>query len=194
MRGPSRQPSGFTLIEIMMVVALASLMATSAAVGFSALRRGRLRAGAAHVASAMRRAYVHSLTTGRTTRLALAVGTRAILVWAVLVCAVLVRAMAILSSGMANPSLAETRTVATAPRRYGAARGRVPDSHAGLRRQVRCCRRLRIGPAAVWCPVSAILEDVPCLPAHRRKPPQTDCIRPTCTLTACPSPGAIGPS
>lgn len=74
MRGPSRQPSGFTLIEIMMVVALASLMATSAAVGFSALRRGRLRAGAAHVASAMRRAYVHSLTTGRTTRLALAVG------------------------------------------------------------------------------------------------------------------------
>ncbi len=65
---------GFTLIEIMVVVALASLLATSAAVGVSAVRRGRLRAGAAHVASAMRRAYVHALTTGRTTRLVFVVG------------------------------------------------------------------------------------------------------------------------
>ncbi len=69
-----RRAGGFTLIEIMMVMALASLLATSAAVGFSSLRRGRLRAGAAHVASAMRRAYVHALTTGRTTRLVFAVG------------------------------------------------------------------------------------------------------------------------
>ncbi len=70
-----RAQHGFTLIEIMMVLALAGLMATSAAVGFSSLRRGRLRAGSAHVASAMRRAYVHALTTGRTTRLVLAVGS-----------------------------------------------------------------------------------------------------------------------
>jgi len=74
-RSSARPPLGFTLVEVMMVVALASVMATSAVVGFSALRRGRLRAGASHVASALRRAYIHSLTTGRTTRLALTVGS-----------------------------------------------------------------------------------------------------------------------
>jgi prepilin-type N-terminal cleavage/methylation domain-containing protein len=72
---PRRARYGFTLIEIMMVVALASLMATSAVVGFSSLRRGHLRAGASHLASGMRAAYVHALTTGRTTRLVLAVGS-----------------------------------------------------------------------------------------------------------------------
>lgn len=39
------------------------------------MRRGRLRAGASHMASAMRAAYVHALTTGRTTRLVVAVGS-----------------------------------------------------------------------------------------------------------------------
>lgn len=70
-----RRARGFTLIEIMIVVLLASLMATSAVVGFSSLRRGRLRSGASSVASAMRAAYVHALTTGRTTRLVLTLGS-----------------------------------------------------------------------------------------------------------------------
>ena len=65
---------GFTLLEIMIVVLLGGLMASSAVVGFGATRRGRLRAGAARVAAAMRFAYVHSLTTGRATRLVFALG------------------------------------------------------------------------------------------------------------------------
>jgi prepilin-type N-terminal cleavage/methylation domain-containing protein len=67
--------AGFTLIEIMLVIVLASLLTTSAVVGFSAVRRGRLRAGASLVASAMRASYVHALSTGRTTRLVFAVGS-----------------------------------------------------------------------------------------------------------------------
>lgn len=73
--GVGASSRGFTLIEIMIVVLLASLMATAATVGFSALRRGHLRAGATSVASALRASYVHALTTGRTTRLVLVVGS-----------------------------------------------------------------------------------------------------------------------
>jgi type II secretion system protein H len=65
---------GFTLLEIMIVVLIAGLMASSAVVGFGATRRGRLRAGAARVAAAMRFAYVHSLTSGRATRLVISMG------------------------------------------------------------------------------------------------------------------------
>ena len=65
---------GFTLLEIMIVVLLAGLMMSSAVVGFGATRRGRLRAGAARVAAAMRFAYVHALTTGRATRLVISLG------------------------------------------------------------------------------------------------------------------------
>jgi general secretion pathway protein H len=72
----TRSPqTGFTLIEIMLVVVFASIMMTAAVVGFSSVRRGRLRVGATHVASAMRFAYVHALTTGRPTRLVLTVGS-----------------------------------------------------------------------------------------------------------------------
>ncbi len=74
-RGWGASSRGFTLIEIMIVVLLASLMATAATVGFSALRRGHLRAGATSVAAALRASYVHALTTGRTTRLVLVVGS-----------------------------------------------------------------------------------------------------------------------
>lgn len=56
------------------MVLLGGLMASSAVVGFGATRRGRLRAGAARVAAAMRFAYVHALTTGRATRLVFSVG------------------------------------------------------------------------------------------------------------------------
>jgi prepilin-type N-terminal cleavage/methylation domain-containing protein len=62
---------GFTLLEIMVVMLIAGMMMSSAVVGFSAVRRGRLRAGAAHLASAMRFAYVHALSTGASTRLVL---------------------------------------------------------------------------------------------------------------------------
>ena len=71
-KGASR---GFTLIEIMIVVLIASLMATAATVVFGAVRRGHLRSGASHIASALRASYVHALTTGRTTRLVMVVGS-----------------------------------------------------------------------------------------------------------------------
>lgn len=60
-----------TLLEIMVVMLIAGLMMSSAVVGFGAVRRGRLRAGAAHLASAFRFAYVHALSTGRPTRVVL---------------------------------------------------------------------------------------------------------------------------
>lgn len=65
---------GFTLLEIMIVVLIAGLMASGAVVGFGATQRGRLRAGAARVAAAMRFAYVHALTTGRSTRIVFSMG------------------------------------------------------------------------------------------------------------------------
>ncbi|MDB4931363.1 MAG: ral secretion pathway protein [Myxococcaceae bacterium] len=69
---------GFTLLEIMIVVLIGGLMASSAVVGFGATRRGRLRAASARVAAAMRFAYVHALTTGRATRLVISVGGNSI--------------------------------------------------------------------------------------------------------------------
>lgn len=58
----------------MLVVLLITLMTTGATVGFGALRRARVRTGAANIASAFRAAYVHALTTGRSTRVAFALG------------------------------------------------------------------------------------------------------------------------
>jgi Tfp pilus assembly protein FimT len=60
-----------TLLEIMVVMLIAGMMMSSAVMGFGAVRRGRLRAGAAHLASAFRFAYVHALSTGRPTRVVL---------------------------------------------------------------------------------------------------------------------------
>lgn len=73
MRARGRHPEerGFTLLEIMVVMLIAGMMMSSAVVGFTAVRRGRLRAGAVHLAAAMRFAYVHALSTGRPTRLVL---------------------------------------------------------------------------------------------------------------------------
>lgn len=62
---------GFTLIEVMLVIALAALFTAGATVGFSATQRGRVKAGAAHLASSFRAAYVHALTTGKATRVVL---------------------------------------------------------------------------------------------------------------------------
>ncbi len=80
-RGRARRPSrararsrGFTLLEMMLVVLLAAMMMTGASVGFGAMRRARVRTGAANIASAFRAAYVHALTTGRSTRVAFALG------------------------------------------------------------------------------------------------------------------------
>ncbi|MBI5516461.1 MAG: hypothetical protein HY909_21940 [Deltaproteobacteria bacterium] len=58
-------------MEIMVVIVLLALFSASALVGFGAVRRGRLKAGAAHLASAFRVGYVHALTTGRATRVVL---------------------------------------------------------------------------------------------------------------------------
>lgn len=73
MRARGRHPGerGFTLLEIMVVMLIAGMMMSSAVVGFSAVRRGRLRAGAVHLAAAFRFAYVHALSTGRPTRVVL---------------------------------------------------------------------------------------------------------------------------
>lgn len=59
----------------MIVVLLITLMTTGATVGFGAMRRARVRTGAANIASAFRAAYVHALTTGRATRVAFALGS-----------------------------------------------------------------------------------------------------------------------
>jgi Tfp pilus assembly protein FimT len=58
----------------MMAIAVISLLMSGASVGFSAVRRGRVRAGATSIASAFRYAYVHALSTGRTTRVVVSLG------------------------------------------------------------------------------------------------------------------------
>ena len=67
--------AGFTLLEMLISIGLVALLMTGAVVGFGAVRRGRLRAGAAPVSSAFRFAYVHALTTGRATRVAFSLGS-----------------------------------------------------------------------------------------------------------------------
>lgn len=73
--GRPRGPAGMTLIEILVVVAIIGIMVASIGVGASALPRARLRGSAVRLASVMRFAYVHALTTGRTTRVTLRLGT-----------------------------------------------------------------------------------------------------------------------
>jgi len=56
----------------MMSLAVIALLMSGATAGFGAVRRGRVRAGATSIASAFRYAYVHALSTGRTTRVVIA--------------------------------------------------------------------------------------------------------------------------
>jgi type II secretory pathway pseudopilin PulG len=64
-----------TLIEIMIVVVVIGLITAGVAFGTSALPRARLRTSAVRLASTFRFAYVHALTTGRTTRVSFRMGT-----------------------------------------------------------------------------------------------------------------------
>ena len=68
-RVPSRANGGFTLIEVILVVAIIAVVITGATFGLGAITRTRLRSSAFKVASAARFAYSRSLTQGTTTRL-----------------------------------------------------------------------------------------------------------------------------
>lgn len=68
-RVPSRTNGGFTLIEVILVVAIIAVVVTGATFGLGAITRTRLRSSAFKVTSAARFAYNRSLTQGTTTRL-----------------------------------------------------------------------------------------------------------------------------
>jgi len=68
-RAPFRTEHGFTLIEVMLVVAIIATVVTGATFGIGAITRTRLRSSAFKVMSATRFAYSRSLTQGTTTRL-----------------------------------------------------------------------------------------------------------------------------
>jgi len=66
---PSRTNGGFTLIEVILVVAIIAVVVTGATLGLGAITRTRLRSSAYRVMSAAQFAYNRSLTQGTTTRL-----------------------------------------------------------------------------------------------------------------------------
>ena len=68
-RVPSRTNRGFTLIEVMLVVAIIAVVITGATFGLGAVTRSRLRSASFKVMSAARFAYSRALTQGTTTRL-----------------------------------------------------------------------------------------------------------------------------
>jgi len=68
-RVPSQTNGGFTLIEVILVVAIIAVVVTGATFGLGAITRTRLRSSAFKVTSAARFAYNRSLTQGTTTRL-----------------------------------------------------------------------------------------------------------------------------
>jgi prepilin-type N-terminal cleavage/methylation domain-containing protein len=68
-RVSSRTNSGFTLIEVILVVAIIAVVVTGATFGLGAVTRTRLRSSAFKVTSAARFAYNRALTQGTTTRL-----------------------------------------------------------------------------------------------------------------------------
>jgi prepilin-type N-terminal cleavage/methylation domain-containing protein len=68
-RVPSRTNGGFTLIEVILVIAIIAVVVTGATFGLGAITRTRLRSSAFKVTSAARFAYNRSLTQGTTTRL-----------------------------------------------------------------------------------------------------------------------------
>lgn len=68
-RAPSRPTGGFTLIEVILVVAIIAVVVTGATFGLGAVTRTRLRSAAFKVASDAQFAYNRSLTQGTTTRL-----------------------------------------------------------------------------------------------------------------------------
>ncbi len=80
MRPGSRGHAGMTLIEIMIVIFIMGMLLGGATLGMNALPRTRARSSAMRVASTFRWAYVHALTTGRTTRVSFPMGGSDIIV------------------------------------------------------------------------------------------------------------------
>ena len=68
-RATSTAKRGFTLIEVILVIAIIAGVVTGATFGLGAVTRARLRSSAFKVTSAARFAYSRSLTQGTTTRL-----------------------------------------------------------------------------------------------------------------------------
>jgi len=66
---PPKTNRGFTLIEVILVIAIIAVVVTGATFGLGAITRTRLRSSAFKVTSAARFAYNRSLTQGATTRL-----------------------------------------------------------------------------------------------------------------------------
>lgn len=75
-RARARAHAGMTLIEVMLVLLIIGLMISSVAFGVGGLPHARLRTSATRLASTFRFAYVHALTTGRTTRVSFRMGSR----------------------------------------------------------------------------------------------------------------------
>jgi general secretion pathway protein H len=67
----SRPQAGFTLLEIMVVIAIGALIMGSAVRGFRSLAKSDLRAGTAHLSGAIRYLFDRASTTGKYHRLVL---------------------------------------------------------------------------------------------------------------------------
>lgn len=67
----SRSRSGFSLIEVMLVVVIVAIAATGTTYALGALTRTRLRSACMKLVAASRWAYNHSIVTGNTTRIRL---------------------------------------------------------------------------------------------------------------------------
>ena len=68
-RAQSKKTRGFTLIEVILVVAIIAVVVTGATFGLGAVTRTRLRSASFRVASAAQFAYNRAITQGTTTRL-----------------------------------------------------------------------------------------------------------------------------
>lgn len=68
-RAQLKTARGFTLIEVILVVAIIAVVVTGATFGLGAVTRTRLRSASFHVMSAARFAYNRAITQGTTTRL-----------------------------------------------------------------------------------------------------------------------------
>jgi len=68
-RAPIKKKSGFTLIEVILVVTIIAVVVTGATFGLGAITRTRLRSASFRVMSAARFAYNRAITQGTTTRL-----------------------------------------------------------------------------------------------------------------------------